>query len=389
MNRCASFCVLLCAWAAFALAAERIEPPAKHEVGKVASYYLALARIHIDFGRVDDAAECYRKAVELEKEPSNKVKHRLDLATLLVKNDKLDEARKVFDEAIEAAGPRGKVNACGTAGRIFQENKKADLADEYLKKAIDLALDPRDQDMARLAYMKFLQETDRIDKVAAGYLQRLQADPKDAEALAWVSQYYLMIEDDLGKGIEVSEKLLEVRPKDTNLLEQLAVLYLGSKRADKAIEMFIRLGEADRSRYIYAVEQIACIETASGNIEKAIEWNNKMFEAGGETPERLYRQAMLYQQLRDYKRAIELLEKATKMPVQDGRAPDPYQLALIDAYQAAGRIQDAMAYAQNLATTARSAATRATALTKLDALRKQPKPDEKPPKPDEKPPENK
>ena len=359
-----------CLAAGIVVAGQPRPAPPERQVGKVAGYYSALARVHADFGKLDEAARCLRKAVELEDDAAKKNDARMQLASVLLKTDKPTEAVELLEAVVLSTDKSRALHVCRTAAKLCEDAGKPELAEGIFKKALSTLGDPRSKEAVRLSYLRFLQEADRVDEFAAAQLQRLKEKPDDAEALAWMGDYHLMIEDDLDSGLAVYEKLAKVRPNDPDVFEQLAVLYLATKKHDEAIEMYQRVAQLDKNQTIYAFEQIACIESALGHFAKAIEWNNKMLAAGGETPERLYRQAKLYRQAQQPDQAIRCLEKAAISQPKGSRLWENMQLELIEAYQAAGRTADAVQAARRLLAATKSDRTRQRLETKLETLLK-------------------
>ena len=165
----------------------------------------------------------------------------------------------------------------------------------------------------------------------------------------------------------------------THSAQELAVLYVTTTEWANAIEMFEQLAKADKTKAAFAFEQIATLEALNGNIKKAIEWNNKVFAAGGVTPDRLFRQGKLYAKDKQLNKAIECMKKAIAGRSAKKKSVDAYQLELIGTYKLADRTQDAIKLAEHLVKTTKSDRTRRQAKAQLALLKGKnaPKKDEK------------
>ncbi len=363
--------IVMCICSALVLAGEAAKPadPPGKKVGKIPAYYCELAVVHASYNKIDEAAKCYAEAIKLEETPAAKAEYSMTLGELLVKHNRPADAGKIFLETIGAAKERDAFKLCRRAATACRKAKQNDLAELLLKKAVELAKDPRDKASARMQLMIFRKATDQVDAIAVEFLKRLKANPRDEEALAWLAEFYLLIENNIEKGARTYEKLLALRPDDPQILEELAVLYLTNTESAMAIEMFKRMAEADKTRAAYAFEQIATIEALNGNIKKAIEWNNRVFAAGGETPDRLFRQAKLYTRDKQFKKAIEHTKKAIAGKSAKGESVDTCQLELIKIYKLTGRTQDAIKLAEHIVETTKSDRTRRIAKAQLDVLK--------------------
>jgi len=237
MFRYVTYWIVMCTCSPLVFAGEAAKPaePPEKKVGKIPAYYCELAVIHANYNKIDEAARCYAEAVKLEKNPAARTEYSMTLGELLVKHNRSADARKVFLETIGAAKERDASKLCRRAAAVCQKAKQNDLAELLLEKAIELAKGSRDKASARMQLMIFHKATGKVDAIAVDYLKRLKVNPEDKEALAWLAQFYLLVEDDIEKGTRTYERLLELRPNAPQIIEDLAVLYLTNTESARAI----------------------------------------------------------------------------------------------------------------------------------------------------------
>ena len=199
-----------------------------------------LGRALTDQYKLDEAIECYRKAIELE--PKLAVAHQ-DLSAALMNQGKLDEAIECCRRAIELE-PKYAV-AHNNLGAGLLEQGKLDEAIECCRKAIEL--EPK-YAIAHLNLGTGLTRQKKLDEAIECYRMAIELDPKLAAAyshLAWLqatSPNWCL--RDARAAVAFARRAVELDPKSASYFFNLGVTlyrtedYLGAiESLEKAREM--------------------------------------------------------------------------------------------------------------------------------------------------------
>jgi tetratricopeptide (TPR) repeat protein len=143
--------------------------------------------------------------------------------------------------------------------------------------------------------VKFLPPTKRVsqtkeeqlvrsrnhDKAIEYYTKRIRKRKKNTRLLGNLSSLYI-IKEDYEQAIEICRQLLEQKPNHNKALYNLAKAYYHMKMYDNAIETLMTLLNNLSSDFFFKDyelwNELAEIYLQKGDLNKALEWNNKSLE---------------------------------------------------------------------------------------------------------------
>lgn len=192
-------------------------------------------------GETELAAKDFRQLIELE--PENDTLQRA-LAETLINGEKTDEAEDVIDSMIEA-DPTSTVGYVLRA-RMNLVKEDADAALEDLSKALEI--DPSSLDVLLLRTRVYMEIED-FEKAKDDINEVLDIRPGLIEGLLVRSLVYAGLEqyEDAAEDLEL---LVENAPDNTELQNQLAMIYYADDRVTKAIETYSRILARDEKNFV-------------------------------------------------------------------------------------------------------------------------------------------
>lgn len=128
----------------------------------------------ISKGRIDEAMECHKKAIQLD--PKNAEAH-FNLANILMSQEKFKQAVDEYEKALHI-NPKYTKAHINLAAALMEEGQLQDAANEYHQV---LQLRPEDADI-HCALGDVLVRLGRPDEAAAEYRQALKIDPQHSQA---------------------------------------------------------------------------------------------------------------------------------------------------------------------------------------------------------------
>ncbi len=239
-----------------------------------ADAYRELGLAYERAGRLDDAEATYRKAIELR--PTSWAGYSY-LGYLLVTRGRSAEAEVAFDRALEIAPDNARLWSNVGAARVFQG--RLEEAQKAFRRSLDL--NPTPQASSNLATLQFL---DGRYADAARTLEAAAAGTRDyrvwrnlAAAYYWSPGERAKAKDACGTSLELGRRELEITPDDAALLIALA-------------DCHAMRGEVDEARR----RGTQALEKGGANVPV-------LFEAG-----------MVFEDLGDRAKALELIERALR-----------------------------------------------------------------------------
>lgn len=306
-----------------------------------AEYCSELAKVHIKYGKAEEALPLLAKAAEEETEPAKKAEHLRSLGEAQLSMNKAADAAATFEKAIAAAPDEDaklRLNLwLGGAYRTAGQSQKAEAAFlNVWKHGKDkmLRMDGRRQ------FMDLLKKEDRMDAAVADYEKRVEANPKDIEALEVLSELYLFGKRDSKKSLAVQEKLAEAKPDDVAVQEQLAHLYMTAKQSDKALEVWKAIFAKKPAEHQMGVaDRIVQAFRQAEKKDEGVAWVDKLIEGRPADADMHKRAADLYQMLGAADKARGHLEKVIEMA--DGERKTDARLRLGDMLRGAKKYDEA------------------------------------------------
>ena len=187
-----------------------------------------LARLLTHEGRIDEAIECYNKALASRQDYAL----HLDLGQLLLARQKSDEAMKHFTKAAEMA-PNAAAPQLALGRELLRTGRYADAA-ERLERAI--AIDDRQADAHR-DLGTALTKLNRPDRAIAEFGRAVDLNPRDFVAREQLA-FALLAARRLPEAIDQYKKLLEAQPNLPEAHNNLAVALAKTGQLDDAIIHF-------------------------------------------------------------------------------------------------------------------------------------------------------
>jgi tetratricopeptide (TPR) repeat protein len=203
-------------------------------------------------------AEVYFRRVQRD-DPSSAEAH-YGLASVFLKQDKLNEARASFEQAakLNASYPDTRPNAWNNLGLIATREGRTAEAINCFEKA--LGANP-DHWIATVNLGNAYRQQKRWPEARKTLERAVQLRPQDPEANYSLAMVFAQT-DDTDRALEYMQRALKLRPVYPEALNNLGVLYLRTNRRDEAVQTFeecIRVSPSFDQSYlnlsrVYAIE---------------------------------------------------------------------------------------------------------------------------------------
>jgi tetratricopeptide (TPR) repeat protein/tRNA A-37 threonylcarbamoyl transferase component Bud32 len=201
-----------------------------------------LGRVAITLGRFPEAIEAFRKVIELEP---GMVRGYSNLAAVYLHEGAFEEAVDAFEKALKVEAHPSTYTNLGVA---YSNTGRFADAVRMFEKSVELA--PSESRMGNLADgYRWLGQHEKAkgvyDKAIALAYKRLQVNPRDAEAMANLAQYYAK-RGDARQASQFITKARRIEPENVTFVYNEAVIHQLAGRTPEALQT---LREAFRMGY--------------------------------------------------------------------------------------------------------------------------------------------
>ncbi len=257
-----------------------------------------LGNFYFDLKRWNDAADNYKKALAIKKDP-------------------------VYFEN------------CGLA---YERNGNFDEAEKYYLEALEV--DPESAKLFNRLGVFYHDQTE-YDKSIGYYLKALEREPQNLLFIENLALAYSM-KNDYRASIETYEKFLLISPENARVLNAMGVIYYNQQQYESAIEMYRKANEIEQGNFLF-LKNLGLAFRVSGRIDEAIETYKKAIEINNEDFIVWNELGILSYDSYDYENAIEYYQKAIELKPDD---PVLYSnLAMV--FNAQGKTDEALKVTSN------------------------------------------
>ncbi|NOZ25515.1 MAG: PEP-CTERM system TPR-repeat protein PrsT [Nitrospirae bacterium] len=207
-------------------------------------------------GRDDEALGYYRRARQ-----TNTPGGFMALANYYIKKKEPAKAVEVLDEAVKAV--KNNVPALEMKGRIYLYEKRFDDALRVFE-AMEAVSPERAFPLIVNTYIAKRDYNEALKRMK----ERQKEHPDDPELMSEIARVYLL-KGETSKAVEVANGLIERKPRSAYGYTVLAVVYMGMKKMDKALEA-LEKGLGIDSRNVKARMMQASIYARKGEHARAI-----------------------------------------------------------------------------------------------------------------------
>ena len=325
-----------------------------------------LATVYLNAARSEDAISEYKKAIELagERDTRNTQFFRRCMAQTY-------EATENYAAADAIYGKLG-ISMSSELVRIYLV--RGDM-EKLMSYGLKLLKTNSDREQIR-RIMDSFSGSGMVNELITAFEKESQVDPDNPEVYRVLAQAYSHYRNrmrDPQKGIEMYEKVIELAPADADAYIQLGGLYRGQGMHDKAItayekaiqlqpytyiypqlaEAYMNVGRDEdalklyekaiqlRPEYILIYPQLAKTYMNFGRKEDALKLADTLKKRVGYDALSYIRLGEVYSSCELHDKAIEAYKKAIELA--QGQLPSWYQRKLADAYEAAGKYEEANA----------------------------------------------
>ncbi len=239
---------------------------------------------------------------------------------------------------------------------LYQQLAMQYVRQEYLQRSLDeykaaIELDPQ-SDYLRMELMDLYARTNRLDDAVTEAQKILQQNPKNVEVRRRLGLIYHRYAFGGGRQIDQSllqsaiqqyEKILEIDPKDSDSLLQLASLYRAARDPEQAEKALKKLLEAEPNS-AEALASLAQLYLETGDPVRAIEALEKVKEEGRADREELLLLGEAYERAGEHKKAAEIFAEV----VEQGGNTLPARRSLASNLVLAGEYDAALENYQTL-----------------------------------------
>ncbi len=281
-----------------------------------------LAGTYEQMNRFDLAAEAYKKALELAP---NNIELKRAYAASLLRADKIEEARKVFEE-VAAADPRD-YQAHLRLSQIYRQRGK--LADA--RKSLDAALQAAPGNLEVLyTNVGLLEAEGKIDEAIDALKEILESTQRISYSKGEKSNRAIFLER-LGllyrlagrydEAVETFRELEELDPETApRMAAQIADTYRQAKQFDDAFEVIAAARKKHPDDELVGV-LYATVLADLGRSEEAVKAIRKVTK-GKDDRDSLLTQAQIYDKVKRYDLMEDVLDKALKLSKTDREKAD-------------------------------------------------------------------
>lgn len=312
-------------------------------------YWLDLAQVHQRYDMAEEAEKCYAAAFSVAKSSPSRVQVLSAWGEWLARRGDVNGGQAKLEQALTLVeDKRTRCRVALSLARALEQGGKLDEAGKQYESVMVTAEDPWQRDAAQSQLFAAHQRAGTLDVVIKRYEDALAANPKDETALRALHAVYARFKPDAAADLAITTRLVEVNPKDTQLLQQLAEMHLRARDADKAAALYARLIEAEpaqRSRYI---ERICNAFLAADQKDKAVEWAQRLAEGESHNPQSWVRYADVCLRAGENAKALAAFDKALATAPSEAEK-DMLRLRMAEALRTTNQPEQALAIYRDLA----------------------------------------
>ncbi len=245
--------------------------------GTNAEAYRGRAKVYMAQGELEAAEETYKKAIAIKPDYWGGYN---DLGVFYFRHGRYEEAIPQFEHVVQLT-PQNAKGYRNLGAMYFSLNRYDDALENYNK---SLAIQPSYALLSNVGTLYFNQG--RFEQAAKMYEQALQMEDGDHAVWGYLASAYLEIPASEEKAtsatrraIEVAEKVLDVNPRDPDVLLGLASYYVDLDNQEEALSYLSR-AVAIPSKNISVMWQVGYTYEILGQREKALLWIGRALASG-------------------------------------------------------------------------------------------------------------
>jgi len=251
------------------------------EESREVNYYSALANVHLNFQKYDEAKVAFAKALKLVKSEQRKYEIYSRLADLYFQLGEKDKSQKFLEKALE--GTKDKYRIIEFKRRLaemYKEQQNWEKAEEAYRYLAENSNEPWQKMQLKRSILDIYEKTGKLDSEIKKLEEELVKDPKNIDVLWDLHVIFREIKPDVGKSITILETLIEVSPenKKRELYEFLTQAY-DSKMIDQKIETAKKMLQyCPKSDQVMCYDRIYNLYTSKSDWENAFAIAKKIYE---------------------------------------------------------------------------------------------------------------
>ncbi len=235
-----------------------------------------------------------------------------DLYECLVRTHDYDAALALGQELLSLnPTPEERLLFTQQLAALLQRMGRSDEAEKLLGDAIASADDAETKEKLEGQLRSVWRHTDgRMDEVVAGLERTLETDPNDEQALKELGAIYLKSRRDYESAKPVYEKLAELQPEDQQVQSALLKVYRETDDFDgmrRVYEQQIELSEDDDANLRF---QVAATELYAGRGDDAVTYAEEYLGGDDATPHQLQMLSKVYDRSGRKEEAVRALDQA-------------------------------------------------------------------------------
>jgi tetratricopeptide (TPR) repeat protein len=240
------------------------------------------------------------------------------LASLYIRVGRLTPAQRTYEKLIEVGGEERRNRYRLALAQVHEKTNNPSRARELYNEVLEH--DPIDweRELAKKRLYALYEREGVVEGIAASLEKKAIENPNDMEALAELSEIYATIEKHRQKAIEVTERLLLLKPGDSTVLKRLADLYEKNEQKGKSIDVLKSLlSVSPNGKGPAHLERIARLYSEMGKTDEALKWVKRLTTSESNSAGIHARAALLYLEnsrmpdcLAEHKKAISLSTSA-------------------------------------------------------------------------------
>jgi tetratricopeptide (TPR) repeat protein len=285
-------------------------------------YLQQLAQVHLSYNSVERAEPLLRKALEGTKDARQKSRILASLGEALKRKRDWKSAEEVYQEAINSADISSERLRLSISLADVHVQANDPVKAEKVLNGILKDIKPGGnrtetgwlrRDAQRRLVQLWTQQPDRLDAVTKELEDAAAKDAKDESAWERLAEIYAAgSKRNPEKAVLACEKLLELRPNDVELQQQLAMLYQQTKQFDKAVELSRKMAAAappdQKGQYSY---QLAQTLLRAGKKDEAVAFAKENLKSEAGSPG-LFQLVSIYEQAGAHAEAEAVLTAAAQ-----------------------------------------------------------------------------
>jgi tetratricopeptide (TPR) repeat protein len=187
--------------------------------------------------RLEDAVTAYKKAIELAPHSGNLESFSLDLAGVLVRQNKLDEAWVALGGTPDRQMDEKNANVYSQLGQILLGQDNADEAIANCRQAIELNLTYLDAYNAYRCLGDALVEKGQWEAAIVAYQNAIEIDPSDGLMYSYLGDALMKI-DRIDAAISAYRQAIELFPEDSLTTSSLGDALVRQNKLEEALAVY-------------------------------------------------------------------------------------------------------------------------------------------------------